>query len=73
MIYYDYNELEKDFMNGIITPQMLKASINRVMNEILDTCNERIQNNPETLEAYNYINELRLKKIQNKKRRKPNT
>jgi hypothetical protein len=61
MIYTNFEEMEKDFKKDILTPQMLKSSLTKTINGLLESANHQIHNNPEALEAWNYLQELRKK------------
>ena len=65
--YTDYEELERDFKADILTPQMLKASLSKMMNRLLEVSNEAIQR--DCPEEWNIILEARKKAL----KKKPNT
>lgn len=64
--YYSIEELENDFKNDILTPQLLKTSLLTVMNPLLDSCNERIEKRLECdnnfRDGYNSLLKLRKNK-----------
>jgi hypothetical protein len=66
MIYTNFEDMKNDFIIDKLTPQMLKSSLTKTINELLEVCNEHVKNNPESLEAWNYLQKLRNKKQKKK-------
>ncbi len=65
MIYTNYEDLERDFKSGIVTPQMLKQAVSKCMNELLEISLGVIEKNPD---EWNIIVEARKKKMKKNKK-----
>ncbi len=65
-IYTNEDELINDFKNDILTPQMLKKSMSKTMDNLLIACINSINDNPIALDAYNTIMKLREENKKNK-------
>ncbi len=61
MIYTNYEDLERDFKADIVTPQMLKQAMSKLMNQLLEISNEATNQ-----EDWNII--LKAREIKSKKR-----
>jgi hypothetical protein len=65
--YTNIEDLENDFKNDILTPQLLKASLSKLITSLLDDCNkrinERLKNDNEFREGYERLLKLRANKL----------